>query len=225
MADLMMLRRRILTQNGRLPPGYLEYDYLQTTGYNSRINTGVFGDDQTLVFDFTYMRKESADYQGAFGNYQSEATRCWRMIQSVTAYPAFYIATMGNRKASASTSLQACNSPSGTTVGHKVHFNISWGRIAVECDDGYSNTITAADDGTAAHSVNAIAIGSNSPQGAGGSVKNRFYGAFKIWSQGTLIRDYIPAVRLSDNKAGFYDLVNHTFNPSIGTAEFVAGND
>lgn len=50
-------------------------------------------------------------------------------------------------------------------------------------------------------------------------------GHFKIYSlklyrpQTTLVRDYVPAKRLSDNAVGFYDKVNNTFSPSAtGTA-------
>ena len=49
--------------------------------------------------------------------------------------------------------------------------------------------------------------------------------SFKFWSGDTLLRDYKPCIRLSDNKPGFYDLVNQTFNPSIGAKDFIPGYD
>ncbi len=42
----------------------------------------------------------------------------------------------------------------------------------------------------------------------------------KIWDNDTLVRDYVPVKRLSDNKYGLYDYVNDTFYSSAGTAEF-----
>ena len=38
----------------------------------------------------------------------------------------------------------------------------------------------------------------------------KIYG-FKIWDNGTLVRNYVPCVRVSDNFTGYYDLVNQTF--------------
>lgn len=36
----------------------------------------------------------------------------------------------------------------------------------------------------------------------------------KIWKQNALVRDYVPAKRLSDNVYGLYDLENDTFHPN-----------
>ena len=54
-------------------------------------------------------------------------------------------------------------------------------------------------------------------------------GHFKIYSlklyrpQTTLVRDYVPAKRLSDDVAGFYDRVSGTFFPSATETAFVEG--
>ena len=45
----------------------------------------------------------------------------------------------------------------------------------------------------------------------------------KIWSSGTLVRDFIPCYRKSDNSAGLYDLVNGVFYENSGTGEFEYG--
>lgn len=47
---------------------------------------------------------------------------------------------------------------------------------------------------------------------------------FKIYDNGTLVRDLVPCVRDSDNIAGAYDLVNDTFYGSGNSNRFVAGN-
>lgn len=44
----------------------------------------------------------------------------------------------------------------------------------------------------------------------------------QIYDNGTLVRDYIPALR-SDGIAGLYDAVNDTFYTSSGTGKFIAG--
>lgn len=43
---------------------------------------------------------------------------------------------------------------------------------------------------------------------------------FKIWDNGILVRDYIPVVRLSDNKAGMYDMVYMQYYTSANNYNF-----
>ena len=43
-------------------------------------------------------------------------------------------------------------------------------------------------------------------------------------SEDRLVRDYVPAKRLSDAAVGFFDKVNETFSPSSGDQDFVAGS-
>lgn len=216
--------KKLIALKAMIPdaPLYQECDYLQTSGYNARIDTGVSGDDNTLIINFTFMRIDNANYFGATGNYEGEAKRCWRVIQSGTSYPDYCIVTAGNTKASSSMSIKTA---AQTNVNHKVSFRISWGRVETEDDTGYKNSATLPDDATAEYSKFTIAIGANSPPGTGSTTAGRFYGHYKIWSNNVLIRDYVPVVRLSDNKAGFFDNVNGTFNPSVGSVDFVAGND
>ena len=45
----------------------------------------------------------------------------------------------------------------------------------------------------------------------------------QIWDGGTLVRNFVPAKRNSDNKPGMYDLVNNIFYVNQGTGEFVMG--
>lgn len=47
----------------------------------------------------------------------------------------------------------------------------------------------------------------------------------QIYDDGTLIRDYIPVRRKSDNKIGMYDAVNNTFTTAVNTSyNFAAGS-
>lgn len=221
--DLMEVRRNLLKASDVLPPMYKRCDYLQTTGYNSRIDTGVPGNDETLVFDLDYATITRQAYASAFGNYVNEQTRCWRLINpSGTGDARNYLATAYNRRAGSSTSVNVVPE-NESMVGKRVNFVISNGRITITYGT-YTNTSTPADSGDTAISDRNIAIGSTQPGGTGGSIVGRFW-HFKIWSHGVLVRNYIPCIRIRDNKAGFYDTVNHTFNPSIGTVDFIAGYD
>lgn len=55
-------------------------------------------------------------------------------------------------------------------------------------------------------------------------MRGKLYDRFRIYDDGGLVRDYVPAKRDSDNKYGLYDLVNNTFNTSATNVEFVGGN-
>lgn len=50
---------------------------------------------------------------------------------------------------------------------------------------------------------------------------------FKIWDDGTLVRDFIPCYRKSDNKPGLYDIVNDVFYTNAATSgdDFTVGPD
>lgn len=48
---------------------------------------------------------------------------------------------------------------------------------------------------------------------------------YKITQNNTLVRNFIPCYRKSDNVAGMYDLVNGQFYTNQGTGSFIVGND
>ena len=45
----------------------------------------------------------------------------------------------------------------------------------------------------------------------------------KILDNGTLVRDFVPVIRKSDNKPGMWDKVTRTFYTNSGTDEFLYG--
>ena len=45
----------------------------------------------------------------------------------------------------------------------------------------------------------------------------------KIWNNGLLVRNFIPARRNSDGEIGMYDTVSNTFFTNSGTGEFIGG--
>ena len=47
----------------------------------------------------------------------------------------------------------------------------------------------------------------------------------KIWDDNTLIRNFIPCYRKSDNEIGLYDLVNDVFYTNAGTGTFIKGDN
>ena len=224
--ELKQIRRALLMSNGLLPPMYKRCDYLQTTGYNARIDTGVPGNDSTLVLDCDFVIAERINYGAIFGNHINDSYRCWRLIMGGnpgSAPPRSTLATMYNRKAGSSPTVYLAPSGEGY-IGERVNIKMSYGTITAT-SGSYSYTATTTTDTSDPASTRNLCIGSGSPTQSGSNAMSVRFIIFKIWSQGTLIRNYTPCVRVSDNKAGFYDLVNKTFNPSIGSVDFIAGNN
>ena len=225
-ADIALTRKKHIYFNDyymtHVPPMYTECDYLETNGTSACIDTGVPGNDNTLEFELYAEAIDKNDYSTLFGNYRGEYVRCWRMIQGTSSSPSTYLFTTNNRRAGSSYSISV---PQNTNiVNHIVRIYIKCGYISCEYN-GEQNSRDVPDDTTTDISEDNIAIGNIRPgYGFYDGTRHRIHKFFRIKSQGKLIRDYRPCIRNSDNKPGFYDMVNHTFNPSVGNRDFVAGN-
>lgn len=220
--DLIARKKQLMMMNNGmfLPPEYMKCDYIETNGYNARINTGVPGDDETLSFDFDFTIIGRVNYGALFGNHINDSYRCWRFI---LAGDPRALATMYNKKAGSSPTLYIA--PSGESyMGRRANAKMSYGECTIT-SGSHTYTATTTTNTADPASTRNIAIGSGSTGQSGSNALVVRFWYFKIWSQGVLVRNYIPCVRVSDNKAGFYDLVNYTFNPSIGTIDFIAGNN
>ena len=209
-------------KEGFIPTDYKRMEYLDMLGIDTRIDTGVAGDDETLVFDFDFATLERYSYGGVFGNRGLESATCWRLLNpSGTGDTRNYIITVMNRRASASTPISVVP-PNETITGKRINFNLSYGKSVTKYGH-YSITVTPTTEPNVPISNANICIGAVSIYATGESTfKGRFW-KFKIYSHGELIRNYVPVIRVTDNKAGFFDVVNQTFNPSIGSKDFIAG--
>ena len=47
--------------------------------------------------------------------------------------------------------------------------------------------------------------------------------SFKIWDNGTLVRELVPVKNTITNSAGLYDRVEKKFYPNLGSGSFTAG--
>lgn len=231
--DIMRIRQKVLKgcqiYRTILPPGYKEYDWLEgPSGSNSRIDTGVPGNDTTLQIDAEFMPIALNDnsYFGIYGNYVNENdSYCWRIIlmaKTSTTFNCGYYVTCGNNSAGGGGTTGAYPTyNSGPMEGVKCKTRMTYGELYME---GYRTWSVTRPYAVKQENATNIAIGASRITSTGGAAIFHYY-KFKFTSNGKVIRDYRPCIRLSDNKAGFYDLVNYTFNPSIGSVDFIAGND
>ena len=215
---VMDCRRRILmAQDGFIPPGYQRYDYLQTVRSKSYFDSGVAGNNDSIKIDATLVPYTHSSYSPILGNYNGDNQEtCWMLrYGGVEKQLNFVLNT--NKVSGGSYNL---NVDDNTVVGKRLKIHMEKGFAVVNNNgDEFSCTIT----GDAPISTLNIYIGNYAAPVNYGAY-TRFY-SVKIFKSGVITRNYVPVVRKSDSKPGFYDTVNHTFNPSIGSADFVAGND
>lgn len=61
----------------------------------------------------------------------------------------------------------------------------------------------------------------------GGTIDNRKFNgkiySFRIYEGNTLVKDFVPCYRKSDNAIGFYDLINQVFLVNNGSGTFTKG--
>lgn len=202
----------MLSANNPLPPIYKKCDYLQAQGDRAVIDTGVAGDNDYLSFAFKFNVDRFIAYRGFFTNYASETANCWRLSEGGSSGYIFNV----NTKTGSSTPYSY-----GSFLNKDTEVILDKSRLIVYTGGNTWIKEASITAGTANNTT--IYINSSRRTARTNDDVIKWY-YFKISDNGVLIRNYIPCIRNKDNKAGFYDTVNHTFNPSIGTAEFIAGN-
>lgn len=213
--DLIERKKKLLmAQDQFVPPGFTVYDYIQAQGDRAVIDTGVSGNNDNLKFHMLFNVDRYIQYRGLFTNYSSEKANCWRLSESATNN-SFLFAT-NTKTGSSGTKIV------GSYVGKNVEAFIDKTSVSFFVDGTEYTSASPTTAGTS--NSNNIFINSSRTYAQTRDDVIKWY-FFKIWDNGKLIRNYVPVKRKSDNKCGFYDTVNHTFNPSIGSVDFVAGND
>lgn len=185
-------------KTSRLPDGYTEVEYIQSTG-TQYINTGV-SPTTSLKTEITITPTSGAmSEHGIFGS-------TW----AINGYfLMFYQNMLRWHSRGASVDISSFNTadkndiictPTGITVNGKL-YNIS---------------------GTQSDSTNAITL-FGGISGYAGAVNGKFkLYTYKMYNGSTLVRDFVPC-KNSSGAAGLYDLVNDKFYGNNGTGSFTAG--
>lgn len=204
----------MMANNGLfLPPDFQKANYLQAQGDRSVIDTGVPGNNDNLSFHFKFNVDRFIAYRGFFTNYASETANCWRLSEGRSSGFIFNV----NTKTGSSTAYSY-----GSFLNKDTEVNLDRYYLIIHTDGTTWTKQSSLTAGTENNTT--IYINSSRRYARTNDDVIKWY-FFKIFDNGKLIRNYVPCYRKSDNKAGFYDTVNHTFNPSIGTQDFIAGND
>lgn len=213
---MMELRRQIIAAQ-ELPPQYKKVDSIWSYKYGGQIDTGVAGADD-LKIQAVFMIDFFTSYAGLLGNYVSEATNCWRIILS-SSDNGYMIGTTNHKTSGGGASVRIGDGYKNRKITGVLDYN-----SVTFMSDG--NTYTGSTSGKTLGDSNTtniwIGIAKLAPAAAYNESQIVTWYGVRFWKGTVMIRDYVPCVRMSDMKAGFYDKVNHTFNPSVAKSDFFA---
>lgn len=196
-----MLRRRMLLKGG-LPNGYKKLEYIASAN-GAYIDSGLYGSN-TLDFEIVAY-SDLTSIQCFFGDRLKGETRSYLLLYDY--YNRFYQFDIEN---SSQHYTNLTNNVVASKKGNVLTLN------GVSVTQGMNAYTTP-------QHLYILGLNHN------GQVKFNVKGA-RIYSlnfseNGTLIRDYIPARRLSDNKVGLYDKVGKKFYISATSVNFIGSDE
>ena len=194
----------------RLPVGYTEVEYVQNTG-TSTINTNFYPNTNTRVLCEMEMITTQT-YPKLFG------AGTWNVDNSL-------FIEFGNTLSVhwiGAAAVNYSNYPQSFAFA-KHEYDLNKGNLYID------DTLVGTKSYSSVVSVSSpFGIFSYINGSTAGNADEHFLGklyTFKIYDDGTLVREFIPAKRDSDNIAGLYDIVNNVFyTPMETNVPLVAGN-
>lgn len=189
-----------------LPKGYYPVEYIEGTG-TQYIDTGYIPNGNTRVKTHFYVTSEHTNSQTFFGARQtgagSNVFAVWGEINSKALRWDY------NKTA---TTLDG--------ISYKNNWEIDFNKNNFKANSIQSSlskaTYTVSGKSLYIFALNQATF--NSDQIA----RMKLY-YMKIYDNGNLVRDLIPAVRMSDNVSGVYDKITENFYTNIGSGNFVVG--
>lgn len=209
------------TSTSRLPDGYQEVDYIESSS-SQYIDTGVAPTKTTrVVIDMQFLEVSDASAFGIYGDSGIDncpASFAWGYKRS-SANWGIILSDTGN----------ILNETSETYDTSRNIWDLSTDTTKINDTIVYPSgsqkiTITSANNIVGALLLFGVKDMINSGK-ITCSESARVYSC-KIYDDTTLIRDYIPCYRKSDNEVGLYDLANNEFysNASTDSDSFIMGS-
>ena len=192
-----------------LPTEYRLCEYIQSNGRNY-INTGILPDN-TIEYDVTFSTTNTIGPSGfgcIFGSRYSSGNNDFQ----VTTYKERYASTKGTVRfgGNSQDSVRSAGIVLDTKLTASLH------GLAYTCNDSTINLDTYNWDNP--RTIYLFGLNNNNIFTQSGNGCIIYSSKFKL--SGNLVRDYIPVQRISDDKYGFYDMVNKTFNLSPNGIDF-----
>lgn len=196
----MMLKKQYMMyapKKGRLPSGYKEVEYIESTG-TQYIDTGVKATNTTKFKIDVEMTQYDSYIFGAWNDWQVSMFTIYSANSSSSAigYGANWVGSI-----------------TGLTTNNKITLSIDNGVVKYnnEIKGTYSDTFNSAN--------NIIICGTN----AAGTPAA--FSKIKIYSLEINGHNFIPCYHKSDGEVGLYDVVGNKFYTNQGTGTFLKGAD
>lgn len=194
----------------QLPSGYTQVDYIQSSG-TQYIDTGVIANNDIEFYaDFLTNSPIGRGQHGTiFG-----ARKNYKYGYQLTTYNDTNL--QGHFLFGTNNTVANIRYNAKITVGERQQ--ISFKNHKLYLSDGTTTDVTSYDFNTEKN----IYLFACNESGAFEFSKTRIYN-LKLYNENTLIRDFVPCYRNSDNEIGMYDLVNDVFYTNQGTGLFTYG--
>lgn len=183
-----------------LPSEYTQVDYIESNG-NQFIDIGMIGNQDTK-FELSIMPTSLSNVKHLLGNIlTSDASISFNILNSTGA-----ISRWGN---------DSITKASGLSVNTNYLLSISQNGYYVNGSLWWAPTI------------NNFTTNGNLYLFTTNNSTSRYVGKLyycKVYDNSTLVRNFIPCYRNSDNEVGLYDLVNNAFYTNQGTGAFTYGS-
>ena len=193
-------------KSGLLPDGYTQLEYIESTG-TQYIDTGFKPNQDTRVVAEVELKIDGNNYFLFGARYSTSNNSTTAATFGFNAYQTFY-----------RTHYRDGYSDFASAVSYDGKFTIDKNKNVTTLNDKEVITRTYTTFSAPCNMV-IFAVNTNGKVGTYGKAK--VY-SFKIYDNGTLVRDFIPCKNPS-GVVGLYDLVNDKFYPNSGTGTFIAG--
>lgn len=192
----------------RLPSGYTEVEYIQVPSTAFGINTGITANyyHTNIVFDVEVLSRAGTTDALIYAPFSSDTSD--RRYLQILCYSNTQLSISYN---TTSASRQTVGSYIGSRKAGK--FDFYAGQFVF---GSYSTTITRTNKNTAG----TVRIGRNS---ATGSVAAAKWYSMQVYTDETLIADFVPCKEDSTGTVGLYDVVRETFYSNDYTGTVIAG--
>ena len=184
-----------------LPNEYTQVDYIQSSG-TQYIDTGFKPNQNTRMTAKVYINGLVSTYDN-IGGARNGNTNQFHIIIASNKFDARYETQNSNI--------------SYTTTGL---FNFDFNKNKFYINNSLAKTFT---DTTFTSEYNAYVFAVNNAGTVSQKADYKLY-SMKWYDNDTLVRDFIPCYRNSDNEVGLYDLVNNVFYVNQGTGSFTYGS-
>ena len=198
--------------NSNVPLEYTEVEYLEATG-TQYIDTGYYHNKLTKVvgdFEFTSIPTNNQYIFGAVDT----STSCFGFYRNSGGKWSYQFGDGATHNIGTDVNVDTNRHTVTLDAVNRKLKMISGNSNILDITSGYTITKT---------STRPLYLFMRSYSSDGEYAKAKIYG-FKIYENDTLVRNFVPCVRNSDNVAGLYEVVSGKFHTNLGTGEFNTGD-